>query len=172
MTWTAPEIVRVDEPFVADERAILQGFLDFGRTTLVQKCAGLTGTQLARRAVPPSALSLLGLVRHLADVERTWFRRRFGAEDIDSLYSQPDRPDASFDEVDPGLAEQDLERLVVEWSAADRAVAALPLDHIFVSERWGQMSLRWAYSHLISEYNRHNGHADLLRERIDGRTGS
>ncbi|HEX6499154.1 MAG TPA: DinB family protein [Micromonosporaceae bacterium] len=172
MTWTVPDIVRPDEPFVADERAMLQGFLDFARATLVRKCAGLTGEELARQAVPPSSLSLLGLVRHLTDVERTWFRRRFGGEDVASLYHRPDRPDAAFDDVDPARAEEHLARLVDEWAAADRAVATLPLDHVFVSQRWGPMSLRWAYSHLTSEYNRHNGHADLLRERVDGSTGT
>ena len=172
MIWTAPDVVRVDEPFVADERAMLEGFLDFGRSTLLLKCSGLTGAQLAQRAVSPSMLSLLGLVRHVAEVERTWFRRRFGGQDLDRLYWRADQPQAAFEEVDPGRAEQDIACLVAEWQAARRAVAGLPLDHIFVSDRWGEMSLRWAYCHMISEYNRHNGHADLLRERIDGHTGT
>lgn len=163
---------RVDEPFVADERAMLEGFLDFGRRTLLVKCAGLTGEQLASRALPPSSLSLLGLVRHVTDVERTWLRRRFGREDVGALYARPDRPDAAFDDADADAAEHDIARLVAEWEAARRAVQELPLEHVFVSERWGPMQLRWAYCHLTSEYNRHNGHADLLRERIDGSTGT
>lgn len=166
MEWTAPDVERVDEPFVADERAMLSGFLEFGRSTLLLKCAGLTGEQLATRALPPSDLSLLGLVRHVADVERTWFRRRFGGEDVPGLHERP------FDDLDPAGAAADLERLTAEWAAARRAVEHLPLDHVFVSATWGPMQLRWAYCHMASEYNRHNGHADLLRERIDGVTGT
>jgi hypothetical protein len=171
VTWTAPDVPRVDEPFAGDERAILQGFLEYGRSTLLRKCAGLTGARLAERAVPPSTLSLLGLVRHAAEVERTWFRRRFGGEDLPRLYGRDDRPEAAFADVDPDRAADDIARLLAEWEAARAAVAGLPLDHLFASERWGGMSLRWAYAHMISEYSRHNGHADLLRERIDGSTG-
>jgi len=171
MTWTAPEIGREWEPSAGDERAILQGFLDYGRGTLLAKCAGLTGAQLVQRAVAPSNLSLLGLVRHAAEVERNWFRRRFGGEEVGYLYWTAERPEAAFEDLDPDRAEQDIGGLVDEWAAADLAVADLPLNHIFVSDRWGPMSLRWAYGHMNSEYSRHNGHADLLRERVDGRTG-
>lgn len=170
MTWTAPEYPRIDEPFVATERAMLEGFLDWYRASLLARCSGLTGEQLAQRAVPPSSLSLLGLVRHLTDVERTHFRRRFGGQEITSLYSQPGRPDAAFAEADPAQAARDLERLITEQHAARHAVAELSLDAIFVTERFGDMSLRWAYSHMIAEYAGHCGHADLIRERIDGRT--
>lgn len=171
MRWTAPVVERLDEPFVADERAMLEGFLDFGRSTLLVKCSGLTGAQLAARSLAPSRLSLLGLVRHLTDVERTWFRSRFGDESIQSAYSRPDRPDAAFEEAEADGAEHDIACLIAEWQAARRAVADLPLEHVFVSDRWGPMQLRWAYCHLTSEYDRHNGHADLLRERIDGSVG-
>lgn len=170
MTWTAPEIARVDEPFVGDERAMLEGFLEWHRATLLHVCAGLTGEQLARRAVPPSNLSLLGLVRHLADVERTWFRRRFAGEELESLYWRADRPDAAFDEVDPARAEADVAALVAEWARCRQAVASMSLDATYTSPRWGEMSLRWAYLHLIREYNLHNGHAELIRECIDGTT--
>jgi Protein of unknown function (DUF664) len=104
MTWTAPDAQRTDPPWVATERAALHGWLDYHRATLLTKCAGLDGEQLARRAAEPSSLSLLGLVRHTTDGRR-------------------------------GL------------------------------------DLRWIYLHMIEEYARHNGHADLLRERIDGVTG-
>jgi len=166
MEWTAPATVRTDEPFVAGEREMLQGFLDFGRRTLLVKCAGLTGAQLVERAVPPSTLSLLGLVRHVTDVERTWFRRRFGGEQVANRYAD------AFGDARAEQAPADLAALRTEWDDADRSVAVLPLEHAYVSERWGPMQLRWAYCHLASEYNRHNGHADLLRERIDGSTGS
>lgn len=170
MPWTAPDYPRRDEPFAGDERATLEGFLDWYRASLLAKCSGLTGAQLTERAAPPSVLSLLGLVRHLTDVERTWFRRRFGGQQIGSVYSRDERPDAAFEELDAALAARDLDRLTVEQDAARRAVAGLPLAAIFVSERWGEMSLRWAYSHMIAEYAGHCGHADLIRERIDGKT--
>jgi Protein of unknown function (DUF664) len=163
--WTAPPVDRPDEPFAAGERAMLQGFLDVGRATLLHKCAGLTGDRLAERAVPPSALSLLGLVRHVTDVERSWFRSRFAGEPVERLY-----PDAFA--AEPEHAERDYGRLLAEQEACRRAIAGLSLDHVFVSDRWGPMQLRWGYCHLISEYDRHNGHADLLRECIDGTTGA
>jgi hypothetical protein len=172
MIWTVPDVVRTDEPFIGDERAMLRGFLDFGRKTLLLKCSGLTGAQLAERAVPPSTLSLLGLIRHVTQVERTWFRVRLGGEAVGGLYRGADRPDAAFEDLDPDRAERDIAALIAEWQAADHAVAHLPLDHVFVSDRWGPMSLRWVYHHMNSEYCRHNGHADMLRERIDGRTGT
>lgn len=172
MGWTAPPAERVDEPFTGEERAMLAGFLDWNRATLLVKCAGLTGEQLAERALPPANLSLLGLVRHLTDVERTWFRRRFGGRaDLPPVYHRDDALNAAFDDIDPATAERDLDRLVIEQQAARDAVAGLPLDHIFVSPRWGEMSLRWAYTHMNGEYSRHCGHADLLRQRIDGATG-
>ncbi len=171
MAWTAPRITRTDEPFVGDERAMLDGFLDWHRTTLLHKCSGLSGEQLARQAVPPSRLSLLGLVRHLAAAERTWFRRRFLGENLAELYWRPDKPDAAFEEVDPDRADADIAILTREWELCRQAVAGASLDATFISERWGAMSLRWVYLHLIGEYAHHNGHADLLRERIDGMTG-
>lgn len=171
VTWTAPEYPRTDEPFTGPERPMLDGFLDWYRASFLRRCTGLTGEQLTERSVPPSGLSLLGIARHLTDVERTYFRRRWGGEDIAGYYATPDRPDAAFDDVDPAYAQRDLERLVAEQYAARRAVAALPLGTIFVNERWGQMSLRWALTHMIAEYAAHAGQADLIRERIDGRKG-
>ena len=88
------------------------------------------------------------------------------------MYSRPDRPDAAFEEAEAEGSERDSARLVAEWRAARRAVADLPLEHVFLSNRYGPMQLRWAYCHMTSEYDRHNGHADLLREQIDGRTGT
>lgn len=138
---------------------------------MLQKCAGLTGAREALHAMPPSTLSFLGLIRHLTDVERTWFRRRFADETSASRYAQPDAPDAAFNDLDPARAEATIAALVTEWQACRRAVAVLPLDTTYVSERWGPMSLRRAFLHLIREYALHQGHADLLRERIDGATG-
>jgi uncharacterized damage-inducible protein DinB len=168
MSWIAPEIKRVDEPFVGDERAILEGLLEWHRATLLHQCAGLTGEQLARWAVPPSNLSLLGLVRHMAEVERQWFRRRFGGADLPELYPGAD---ADFEQADPAGAADDYATLLAEQEAARAAVADLALDAIFEHPKLGAMSLRWCYAHMLEEYARHNGHADFLRERIDGRTG-
>ena len=170
MDWIVPEVPRADEPFVGDERAMLDGFLDGQRASLLRTCAGLTGAQLAQRAVPSSALSLLGLIRHVADVERTWVRRRFLRETIPPLYRRPDKHDAAFTEGDPDRAEADIAALIGEWAYCRRALAQASLDATFTSERWGEMSLRWMYLHLIREYALHNGHAELLRERLDGTT--
>ena len=174
MIWTAPEVDRTDPPPVADERAALEGWLDYHRQTLLRKCAGLTADQLRARAVPPSSLSLLGLVRHMAEVERSWFRRRVAAQDAPRIYSDDTRPDADFDDVDAADPPADLATYSAEVEAARAAVAGRSLDDTLVGRRKGSeltLDLRWVYLHMIEEYARHNGHADLLRERIDGRTG-
>jgi hypothetical protein len=97
VSWTALDVTRIDEPFTGPERGIADGFLDWYRSTLVWKCAGLTGQQLARASVPPSNLSLLGIVRHMADMERAWFRIRFRGEPVARLY---DYEDAAFEYAD------------------------------------------------------------------------
>jgi len=171
MGWIAPQAERTDESFVADERSTLEGILERQRATLLWKCAGLSGEQLAQRAVPPSKLSLLGLVRHLADAERAWFRRYLRGEQLSEVYRREDRPGAAFEEASAEGAEADFARLTEEWELCRKAAAGAVLDDRFVHERAGQMSLRWVYSHMIEEYARHNGHADLLRECVDGLTG-
>jgi len=173
MTWTAPEIERRNEPTVAGEREMLEGWLAYHRDTLLLKCQGLTAEQLRLRSVEPSSLSLLGLVRHMADVERSWFRRRVaGDADMPRLYWDESNPDGDFDDVDIADAEADFATFRAEISAADAAVAARSLDETFYHERLKiEISLRWVYIHMIEEYARHNGHADLIRERIDGMTG-
>ena len=150
---------------------MLDGFLDRYRASLLMRCSGLSADQLADRSVPPSALSLLGIVRHLTDVERTYFRQRWGREEMAGYYSTPDRPDSAFDDVNPVHARRDLERLVAEQDAARHRTIGLSLDAIYVSPRWGEMFLRWALIHMVGEYAAHTGQADLIRERIDGRTG-
>ncbi|MEU5010538.1 DinB family protein [Streptomyces sp. NPDC021749] len=171
MTWTAPSIQRRDFPTAAGEREMLQGWLDFHRDTLLTKCAGLTGEQLAEAANPPSTLTLLGLVRHLTDVERTWFRQRFLGEQIPDVHITEENLDADFDDADPAAAEADVTAFRAEIEACDKAVADHDLDETFTSPRGAPLNLRWVYVHMIEEYARHNGHADLLRERIDGVTG-
>jgi uncharacterized damage-inducible protein DinB len=172
MPWTAPQADRKDVPPIAGERQMLEEWLDFHRQTLLGKCAGLTADQLRQRAAPPSGLSLLGLVRHMAEVERGWFRRRVNAEEAGFLFSSEADPDGEFDNVDAADAERDFATYLAEVEAARRAAAGHDLDETFFhTHRKVDMSVRWAYLHLIEEYARHNGHADLLRERIDGTTG-
>jgi uncharacterized damage-inducible protein DinB len=174
MTWTAPTITRTEPPEVAGEREAVQAWLDYHRATLLFKCEGLTGEQLVKRAVPPSSLSLLGLVRHMSEVERSWFRRRFrGEAGLGSLYCSDEYPDGDFDLTDPQRAEQDLATYRRECELADAAVADAALDDTYSFSRIGgaPMDLRWIFLHMIEEYARHNGHADFLREQIDGVTG-
>jgi uncharacterized damage-inducible protein DinB len=151
---------------------MLEAWLDFHRQTLLAKCAGLTADQFTQRAAPPSALSLLGLVRHMAEVERGWFRRRVNGEEVAFLFSSEADPDGEFDNVEETDAERDFAMYLAEVEAARRAAAGHDLDETFYhAYRKADMSVRWAYLHMIEEYARHNGHADLLRERIDGKTG-
>jgi hypothetical protein len=172
MTWIAPDVSRTDPPPTSDERTSLDAWLDYHRQTLLGKCAGLTGEQLAERAVPPSSLSLLGLVRHMAEVELSWFRHRLEGEDVTPLYYSETNPDGDFDDVDPALAERDFAVFAEQVERARAIAAARSLDETFFhSHRATRMDLRWLYTHMIEEYARHNGHADLLRERIDGATG-
>jgi hypothetical protein len=170
-TWTAPAVERTEGPLTGDERAMLQGFLDWHRATLLYKCTGLTGAQLAERAAPPSTLSLLGLIRHLTKVERTWFRRRVAGEAVAPLFQADGRRDVDFDDLDPEAAAADYGRFVEECKLANAAVVGASLDDTFVLDGEPH-SLRLVYLHLIQEYARHNGHADLLRQRIDGVTGA
>jgi uncharacterized damage-inducible protein DinB len=162
---------RPEPPLHGDERATLTGFLDFQRATLAWKCSGLTDEQLKERAIPPSTLSLLGLVRHMADVERSWFRRCLAGTDAPPLfYSDGDR-DGEFDNVDTA----DVTAAFATWEAecgfAREAVAAAPTLDVSGTSRDRTYSLRWILAHMIEEYARHNGHADLLRQRLDGATG-
>ncbi|QHC22278.1 DinB family protein [Streptomyces sp. GS7] len=172
MTWTAPQRERSSAPAAAGERDMLQGWLDFHRDTLLVKCAGLTPEQLARAGTPPSTLTLLGLVRHLTEVERWWFRRRFAGEPIGDLYCTEDDPDADFNDLDPAAAETDFAAFRTEVAACDAVAAGRGLDETFTATDGRTLNLRWVYVHLIEEYARHNGHADLLRQGIDGATGA
>jgi uncharacterized damage-inducible protein DinB len=173
MTWTAPEVSRTEPPTVAGERAALEGWLDFHRETLLLKCQGLTGEQLVKRAVAPSSLSLLGLVRHMAEVERSWFRRRLaGQAGLGFLYCSDEAPDGDFDFAGASEAEADFATFTRECELARQAAEGRSLDDTFWhASREETIDLRWVYLHMIEEYARHNGHADFLREQIDGVTG-
>jgi uncharacterized damage-inducible protein DinB len=159
----------------AGEREMLTGWLEHHRGVLIWKCEDLTPEQLRRRAVPPSTLSLLGLVRHMADVERGWFQQVFLGEDVPDLYDRSADEDADFndlDQADPAEAFTAFER---ECAASREVLAQAPnldVPSKQLSDRTGEpWSLRWIVTHMIEEYARHNGHADLLRESIDGGTG-
>jgi uncharacterized damage-inducible protein DinB len=156
-------------PRTGDERAVLDGWLDHHRATLLWKCEGLTLEQLCEPAVPPSALTLLGLVRHLTEVEREWLLPLVGEPDSD-LYSTAEHPDGAFD-VSHAEAEGDLARYGETVDALHDLLAGHSLDQVHEAGD-DSYSLRWALTHLIEEYARHNGHADLLREAVDGRTGA
>jgi len=169
MTWTAPEIDRAPSPSLLDERACLQGWLDFQRQTLLMKCAGLTHEQLCLRSVPPSSLSLLGLLRHMAEVEAWWFRTNVQGVPSHGFFGIED--DAEWDDLDAVPAEEVYATFLEQCRLADEAVRDLPLETRFTS-RWDiDSDLRWVYLHMIEEYARHNGHADLLREQVDGVVG-
>lgn len=162
---------RTDPPFGAAERPMLESWLDFHRATLLVKCEGLSDDQLRDRSVPPSSLSLLGLVRHMTEVERNWFRRVLLDEDVAPQYWSDDNPDGDFDDVDTADPGADFATFRAEIEAARGAVEGRDLDSTFVDRHGRTLNVRWAFLHLIEEYARHNGHADLLREQIDGVTG-
>jgi uncharacterized damage-inducible protein DinB len=171
MVWIAPEVTRTKTIWVADERACIESYLDRHRDTLLEKCSGLNGDQLVMRAVPTSDLTLLGLVRHMALVERVWFRKRFGKdEDLEDLYVTDECPNGEFDLVEADKAEADFSTYAAEVATIRGLLAGRSLDETF-PELDSTMNLRWVYLHILEEYARHNGHADLLREGIDGKTG-
>jgi len=172
MTWIAPVVDRVDPVGPADERTSLDSWLDYHRATLLMKCAGLTGEQVAQRPVPSSTLSLLGLVRHLADVEGVWFRLRFDGQQTDSHYWTLECPDGDFENAEAANAEADYATLLAEIDDCRKLVEGRSLDEAFTyGKEQIDCDLRWVYVHLIEEYARHNGHADLIRELVDGAVG-
>jgi uncharacterized damage-inducible protein DinB len=171
--WTAPQVGRSDPGRILGERQALEAWLDFHRDTLLLKCAGLTAGQLKERAVPPSRLSLLGLVRHMNEVERWWFRIHAANADLRFPYD-PDQTGQDFEALEEADAAANIEAFQQEIEQARAAVAGKQLDDVVPSrgdhpER--TRDIRWIYLHMIEEYARHNGHADLIRERIDGVTG-
>ncbi|MFF7976435.1 DUF664 domain-containing protein [Streptomyces sp. NPDC007905] len=158
----------------AGERAMLEGWLDYHRKTLAWKCEGLTDEQLRTASVPPSELSLMGLVRHMAEVERGWFRKVLVGDDAGPIYYTEDDRDGEFHLTGADSWEEAYGTWQAEIETARRNAAGFGLDDLsqgtsrFTEEPF---SLRWIYTHMIEEYARHNGHADLVRERIDGATG-
>lgn len=160
-------------PMDSDERTTLEAWLDFQRQTLLRKCDGLADAQLRSASVPPSPLTLQGLVQHMAEVERNWFRRIVGGEDVPPIYDAAPHDhghDGGFELADGGSFADAVSTWQGEVAAARGNCAGAALDdtNAFMD---AAVSLRWIYLHMIGEYARHNGHADLIRERIDGATG-
>lgn len=164
---------RTGPPSFGSERDTLRAFLDYHRETLALKCEGLTDAELRKQSMPPSTLSLLGLVRHLAEVERAWFRRTFEDRDAPMVWSDRIDFQAAYDARDATRAEA-----FAAWQAeveTSRRIerAAESLDVAGYQPRWDEeVSLRMVMVHVLLEYGRHNGHADFLREGIDGTVGA
>ena len=164
---------RIDPPLLGGERETLRAYLDYHRATLAMKCQGLSDDELRQRSMPPSTLTLLGLVRHMAEVERTWFRRVINAEDIPLRWSAEGDFQAAYDASASTRAEAfgAWQEEVEHARRIERAAESL--DVTGYQARWGEkVSLRLVMLHMIHEYARHNGHADFLREGIDGEVGA
>ena len=173
--WMDPaDDPRETETELGDERSVLVEYVRLYRLTLEMKCADLDAEQLARRSVPPSTMSLLGLIRHMADVERHWFRRVMAGEDAPPLYWTEGEADVDWTGAiaDPEVVGRAWEDWRGEVGYAERYVnGSGDLGNRGTMRDGKTISLREALVHMIEEYARHCGHADLLRERIDGRIG-
>ena len=156
-----------------DEATMLAAWLDYQRSTLLWKCELLDGEALVRRGVAPSSLSLLGLVRHMTYVEWHWFDHVFAGSASPEPISLRDDPDADFNDLQSSSAMADVELFMQQCETSrDIADGAPGLDALAAAASGGRpISLRWIMIHMVEEYARHNGHADLLREQIDGSVG-
>ncbi|WP_326633296.1 MULTISPECIES: DinB family protein [unclassified Streptomyces] len=164
---------RIGPPSFGSERDMLRAFLDYHRATLAMKCEGLADEELRQRSMPPSTLSLLGLVRHMAEVERAWFRRVFEDNDAPMVWSDKTDFQAAYDASASTRGEAfDAWEAEVEKSRSIERQAD-SLDLAGYQPRWDEeVSLRMVMVHVLLEYGRHNGHADLLREALDGTVGA
>lgn len=164
---------RIGPPLTGDERETLRAYLDFHRATLAMKCEGLGDEELRRQACPPSTLSLLGLVRHMAEVENQWFRRVIGGKDVPHVWSDKHDFQAAYD-ASGSTREEAFGAWEAEVEHSRSVEAAAPsLEVTAYVPKWeADASLRLVMLHMIHEYARHNGHADFLREAIDGTVGA
>lgn len=161
---------RTEPSFTAGDREMLEGWLEFHRITLLWKCGGLDAGDLKRRPVETSLLSLHGLVRHMAEVERGWFQRAIDLTQSPPIYCNEGDEEADFFPLDDADWDADLAIWEAECAKARVIAAAHQLDEVIEGPR-RTITLRWVYSHMVEEYARHNGHADLIREMIDGKVG-
>ncbi len=162
---------RTEPAFLLGEREMLDGWLEYHRVTLVIKCEGISDEQRKARPVATSKLSLHGLVRHMAEVERGWFRCVLLNEpDAPPIFYDPDVEDSEMVPLDDANWESDLAAFRAECDASRAAAHGRSLDDTGLRDDT-PCSLRWIYNHMIEEYARHNGHADLIREMIDGSVG-
>jgi uncharacterized damage-inducible protein DinB len=170
-----PAVEHVEPSFprmTGTEAQVTWSMVDYCRSVLLLKCQNLNDDQLKSRATPPSELSLLGLVRHLTKVERYWFQRCFLGSDEGPVYSTTEHPNADFDDLDALDVEEVVERYLAACDASRLVATTHALDEIAALQRGGEdVSLRYIGVHMVDEYARHLGHADLLREAIDGATG-
>ncbi|MCW2903641.1 MAG: hypothetical protein JWO67_5906 [Streptosporangiaceae bacterium] len=164
---------RMGPPNFGSERDMLRAFLDYHRATLATKCDGLTDEELRQQSMPPSTLSLLGLVRHMAEVERAWFRRVFEDNNAPMVWSEEIDFQAAYDASTSTRTEAFAawEAEVQNSRRIEREAESLNLAGY--QPRWGEdVSLRMVMIHVLLEYGRHNGHADFLREGVDGTVGA
>ena len=162
---------RSEPSYLLSERAMLEAWLEFHRATLLLKCEGLDDAARKARPVPTSKLSLHGLIRHMAEVERGWFQRTLGrAPDTPYIWLDADVEDSELVPLEDADWDSDLATWQQECEQSRKSAAAHELDDTGL--RRGQpVSLRWIYTHMVEEYARHNGHADLIRELVDGAVG-
>ena len=156
---------------MGDDRTMLPTWLDYQRATLMWKCELLEGDALVRRSVPPSPISLLGIVRHMTLVEWSWFERVFAATGTPRPISTEHDEDADWNDLDPVRAMEDIELFQRQCDISRGIVAAAQSMDQLAADARDDVSLRWIMVHMIEEYARHNGHADFLRELIDGAVG-
>jgi hypothetical protein len=169
-SFAAPD--RPPIPNAGDERTQLDAWLDFYRATVLYKCGGLKAAQLKERPIEPSTLSLLGIVRHMTFVEQIWFESRFAGNDVVEFYKEADDRDADFNNLESASVEEVFDNYLHAIQTSRDVTAGHSLDELTKKERHGRhFDLRWLYLHMIEEYARHCGHADLVRELVDGTTG-
>jgi len=166
----SPPDLRPEPPYTGDERETLVGFLDYQRATLLWKCAEVGPDDLVRRVVPTSNLSLVGIVRHMTLVEWNWFEKRFAGLPVPPPISMDEDVDADFNDLDPARAKEDFARFDAQCARSRDITSGGELDQLATATS-DPLTLRWILVHMIEEYARHNGHADLLREAIDGAVG-
>jgi uncharacterized damage-inducible protein DinB len=162
---------RQEPAYILDDRPMLEAWLEFHRTTLLLKGEGLDDAGRKRRPVETSLLSLHGLLRHMAEVERNWFRRVLLRQpETPPIWYDPAVEDSELVPLDDADWEADVAAWEAECDASRKAAAAHELDDTGIRD--GEpCSLRWIYVHMIEEYSRHNGHADIIRELVDGQVG-